>query len=213
MRHGQNQPPRKEEKNTGPRFGPGAHMRLPEKPKDAKKSWERLLAYCRRYLPVMIASMAISAAGAVLSTIAPDIQREGVDILQRGLFGVIDMDAFLGIMAILIWMYGGTAVLGFIHQYMMATVTGRLSKRMRADVSDKIHKLPLKYFDKTSFGDVISRMTNDVDTIGTTLSQSIGMLIMAVTMLLGSLVMMFYTNWIMALTAIGTSLVGIGLWG
>ena len=79
---------------------------------------------------------------------------------------------------------------------------------MRTDISQKVNRLPLKYFDSTSHGDVLSRVTNDVDAIGQTLNQSIGTLITSVTMLIGALVMMFYNNWILALTAVGASVIG-----
>jgi len=93
----------------------------------------------------------------------------------------------------------------------MATMSAKISKNMRTDISAKINKIPLKYFDKTSYGDVISRVTNDVDTIGQTLNQSLDNLVRAITMFAGSITMMFITNWIMALTAIGTSLVGFAI--
>jgi ATP-binding cassette subfamily B protein len=90
----------------------------------------------------------------------------------------------------------------------MATATQRISKQMRTDISDKINRLPFSYFNKNSYGDVLSRVTNDVDTIGVTMNQSVSALATAVTMFIGSLIMMLLTNWIMALTAIGSSLLG-----
>jgi ATP-binding cassette, subfamily B, multidrug efflux pump len=93
----------------------------------------------------------------------------------------------------------------------MATVTQRVSKNLRTDISRKINRLPLKYFDSTSTGDVLSRVTNDVDMIGQTMNQSISTLVSAVTMFVGSLVMMFYTNWIMAISAILSTIVGFAL--
>jgi len=93
----------------------------------------------------------------------------------------------------------------------MATITQKVGRNMRTGISQKINKLPLKYFDKVTFGDILSRVTNDVDTIGQTMNQSIGTLVTSVTMFFGSAVMMFYNNWLMALTAIGASLLGIFL--
>ena len=93
----------------------------------------------------------------------------------------------------------------------MATVTQKFSKKLRGEISIKINKLPLKYFDKNSYGDILSRVTNDVDTLGQTMNQSIGTLVSSVTMFIGSLVMMFYTNWLMAITAIIATIIGFAL--
>ena len=82
----------------------------------------------------------------------------------------------------------------------MATVTQRITKGMRRDISTKINRLPLKYFDSTSYGDILSRVTNDIDTLGQTMNQSLGGLISAVTLLVGSTVMMFITDWRLAFT-------------
>jgi ATP-binding cassette subfamily B protein len=122
--------------------------------------------------------------------------------------GSIDFSVVTRIGIILVIMYGGAAVLSFVENFIKATVTARISKSLRASISEKINRMPLKYFDKTSHGDVISRVTNDVDTIGMTLNQSLDGLVRAVTMFFGSIIMMFYTNGTMAVTAIGASLFG-----
>lgn len=92
----------------------------------------------------------------------------------------------------------------------MADSANKLAKTLRTDISKKINKLPLRYFDKHSFGDILSRVTNDVDTIGMSVSQNLGSFTSAIALLISSVAMMFYTNWIMALTAILTSLIGFG---
>ena len=93
----------------------------------------------------------------------------------------------------------------------MATITQKVSKKLRSGISQKINNLPLKYFDSTSYGDVLSRVTNDVDTIGQTLNQSLGSLITAITLFVGSVIMMLVTNGYMALAAIGSSLIGFAI--
>ena len=90
----------------------------------------------------------------------------------------------------------------------MATTANKLAKKLRTNISKKINKLPLKYFDRHSFGDILSRVTNDVDTIGMSISQNLGTFIAAIALLISSIIMMFYTNWIMAVTAILTSIIG-----
>jgi ATP-binding cassette subfamily B protein len=109
---------------------------------------------------------------------------------------------------LLVIYYLSSSVLSFIENFIMATVTAAISKNMRTGISDKINRMPLKYFDKTSFGDVISRVTNDVDTVGQTLNQSLDNLVRAVATFVGALLMMFYNSWILALVAVGSTLVG-----
>jgi ATP-binding cassette subfamily B protein len=128
-------------------------------------------------------------------------------LVEQRVIGV-DMSAVFNIAMLLVFFYASSAILSFIENFIMATISAKISKNMRSDISAKINKIPLKYFDKTSYGDVISRVTNDVDTIGQTLNQSLDNLVRAITMFVGSVTMMFITNWIMALTAIGTSLIG-----
>ena len=93
----------------------------------------------------------------------------------------------------------------------MATVTNKFAKRLRSDISKKINRLPLKYFDKHSYGDTLSRVTNDVDTIGQSMNNSVSMLVSSITLFLGSVIMMFVTNWIMAITAIIATIIGFSL--
>jgi len=93
----------------------------------------------------------------------------------------------------------------------MATSANKLAKTLRTSISKKINKLPLKYFDRHSFGDILSRVTNDVDTIGMSISQNLGTFIASIALLISCIVMMFYTNWILAITAILTSVIGFSL--
>ncbi|NWL88134.1 ABC transporter [Paenibacillus sp. 79R4] len=204
----------------GPMGGPPGMQGHTEKPKDFKNTWGKLIQYCKNYMPVIVIALIIAAVGTVLQIIGPDKLKDMTNEITKGLpalingqpvVGAIDMDAVMNIAIILVFFYASSALLSFVQNYIMATVTARISKNMRTGISHKINKLPLKYFDKTSYGDVLSRATNDVDTIGQTLNQSVGTMVSAVTMFVGSLVMMFYTNWILALTAIGSTIVGFVL--
>ena len=195
----------------GPMSGPV------EKPKNFKKTWVRLISYSRQYAPAVIMALLLAAAGTVMQIIGPDKLKEMTNEIMKGLpslvngvpaIGAIDMDAVKGIAFALMVYYAVGALLSFIQGYIMATVTQRVSKNLRTGISVKINRLPLKYFDQTSYGDVLSRVTNDVDAISQTMNQSIGSLVTAVTMLGGSLIMMFYNSWILALTAIFSSLFG-----
>nr|WP_288824928.1 ABC transporter ATP-binding protein [uncultured Clostridium sp.] len=204
---------------TGGPMGKGSMGQVVEKPKNFNTTMAKLLTYCRQYLPVIIFALAAAAAGTVLQIIGPDKLKDLTNEIMKGLpamvngtpvSGSIDMGSVLRIGRILAAFYAVSLLLNYIQSLVMATVTQVISKKMRTDISRKMNRLPLKYFDSVSFGDVLSRVTNDVDAIGQTLNQSMGTLITAVTMLFGSLIMMFYNSWILALTAVGSSIIGFG---
>jgi len=179
-----------------------------EKAKDLKGSLLKLYNYIKIYLPFIIPALILAVLSSIISIIGPDKLSDITDIITKGIMTGIDLDSVkrIGIFLIIIYLLG--AIFGYIQGVLMAIVTNRCAKRLRKDISIKINKLPLKYFDKNSYGDVLSRVTNDVDTIAMSLNQSLASLISAVTLFLGSLVMMFVTNWIMAITAILSSLIG-----
>ena len=188
-----------------------------EKAKDFKKTFGRLVKYCKTYLPVIVTALIFASLGAVFTVIGPDKLRDMTNEIIKGLPGLvngvpvinaIDMTVVYNLGILLVCLYTASAILSFIENYMMATVSAKISKNMRTDISRKINRMPLKYFDKTSYGDVISRVTNDIDAIGQTLNQSLDMLARAITLFIGSMIMMLITNWIMALTAIGASVIG-----
>ncbi|MCL1805950.1 MAG: ABC transporter ATP-binding protein/permease [Clostridiales bacterium] len=188
-----------------------------EKAKDFKGTWIKLIRYCRGYLPAISVALVIAAAGTVFQIIGPDKLKDMTNAILKGLpalvggvpvLGAIDFGEVSRIGMLLVFFYGASALLSFVENFIMATVTARISKSMRAGIAEKINKLPLKYFDKTSYGDVISRVTNDVDAIGQTLNQSLDNLVRAVTLFVGSLIMMFYNSWILALVAIASTLLG-----
>lgn len=201
--------------------GPGRAMSMPvEKPKDFSATMKKLLAYCRKYLSAILIALVAAVGGTILQIVGPDQLKALTNEIMNGLpslvngepvLGAIDMGAISTIALALAALYAFSFLLNLLQSQIMAVVTQRISKRMRTDISQKINRLPLKYFDATSYGDVLSHVTNDVDAIGQTLNQSLGTLITAITMLLGSLVMMLYNSWILALTAIGTSLIGFVL--
>ncbi|WP_183561417.1 ABC transporter ATP-binding protein [Paenibacillus endophyticus] len=168
----------------------------------------KLVAYCRPYVPLIIIALLLSVVGTIFTIVGPSKLQEMTDHITVGLMGEIDMDAVLGIGILLSVLYGLSVIFSFFQGYIMATVTQKVTKSLRTRISKKINKLPLKYFDSNSNGDVLSRVTNDIDTIGQTMNQSVGMLVTSVTMLVGSLVMMFYTNVWMSVTAIVSTFLG-----
>jgi len=178
--------------------------------------------FCRHYIPAIIVALVLGAIGTVCQIVGPDKLKDMTNEIAKGLpalvngkpvLGAIDMDAVTHIAWLLVALYVGYAVLCYVQSWMMANVTQRTAQELREAISVKINKLPLRYFDKVSYGDVLSRITNDVDAIGQTLGQSVGSLITSVTLFVGALIMMFYNNVIMTVCAIASSLVGLLIMG
>jgi len=189
--------------------GPGRRgMNSSEKAKDFKKSMLDLINYSKEYLLPVIISVILAMVSSVLSIIGPDKLKDITNLITKGLFTGIDMVEVKKVVLILLIIYIVSAVFGYVQHYIMATITNKFSKKLRKDIITKINNMPLKYFDKNSYGDILSRVTNDVDTITMTLNQSLGQLVSAITLLIGSLLMMFITNGIMAITAIISSIIG-----
>lgn len=171
-------------------------------------SFGRLIKYCKPYLFSVIIAFVCAIIGVVLTIIGPDKFEELTSAIGVGLHGEIDFSLVNSIALTLLIYYSSSAILSYIQGYIMANVTQKVTKRLREDIIRKIDNLPLKYFDTTSHGDILSRTVNDADTIGQSLNQSVVTLITSLIMFIGSTIMMFVTNWIMALTAIISSLVG-----
>lgn len=197
-----------ERKNRRMGPGPGPGMMPGEKAKDFKKAVKDLYYYIKRYMPAIITAIIFSATGTVLNVIGPEKMKEITTLITEGVMTGIDKEAVFKIALTLAIMYGAGAILNLLQGIIMADVTQKTSRSLRSDISKKINRLPLSYFDKTSIGDILSRITNDVDTIGQTMNQSLASLVGAITMFFGSLLMMFITNWIMALVGILSTVVG-----
>lgn len=193
-----------------------------EKPQDFGGVMKKLVHFCRHYIPAIIVALVLGAIGTVCQIVGPDKLKDMTNEIAKGLpalvngkpvLGAIDMNAVTHIAWLLVALYVGYAVLCYVQSWMMANVTQRTAQELREAISVKINKLPLRYFDKVSYGDVLSRITNDVDAIGQTLGQSVGSLITSVTLFVGALIMMFYNNVIMTVCAIASSLVGLLIMG
>ena len=187
----------------------GPHGRGPaEKPKDFKKAMAQLLRFLKPFLVPVVVALAFAVAGTVLNLLGPNYVEDLTDLIESGFVAPIDMAAVTRVCILLVVLYGCGLLFSYIQGLIMASVTQKNAKALRTAISQKINRLPLKYFDSHAVGDVLSRVTNDVDMIGQTLNQSLVTFVTAVVMLIGSVVMMFVTNWVMALTAIVASLVG-----
>ena len=212
MANNQSRPPRR-----GP-MGPGMGPGVGEKAKDFKSAVKRLVKELGKFKILIIIALILAIAGAVLSISAPDRLSKLTDEIQAGIIPKmengqiimpeINMDAIKSIAISLVILYLFSAICTFIQSICMTEVANNFARSLRTRISVKINKLPLSYFDRHQSGDTLSRVTNDVDTIAQTMNQSLGTLVSNITLFLGSIIMMFYTNWIMALTAILSSLFG-----
>ena len=192
---------KKKPRNVGPN-------RVAEKPKDLKKALKKMAHYLKKYIPFIVIALVLSALGSVLSIIGPNKLSDLTDEITKGLMTGMNFDVIKSISIFLVCIYGLSGIFNYIQGFIMATVANRFAQNLRTQISHKINKLPLRYYDTHSYGDILSRVTNDVDTIATSLNQSLGTLVGAITLFIGSIIMMFYTNWILALTGILSSFIG-----
>ena len=184
------------------------NMRPVEKT-DLKGALNDLSAYMHKSLGIVLLALVLAALSAVLTIIGPDQVGKIATIMSDGLLGGIDLAAVARVGVLLAVIYGLSALFGFIQHYIMASVTLRMSYRMRAELSEKINRVPQKYFNFHAQGDILSRITNDVSTLQQGLTNSLPTIISAATQFAGCLIMMFVTEWRLALAALGITLVGL----
>ena len=184
------------------------NMRPMEKT-DLKGALNDLSTYMRKSLGIVVLAFVLAALSAVLTIIGPDQVGKIATIMSDGLLGGIDLAAIARVGILLAVIYGLSALFGFIQHYIMASVTLKISYRMRAELSEKINRVPQKYFNFHAQGDILSRITNDVSTLQQGLTNSLPTIISAATQFLGCLIMMFVTEWRLALVSLGITLVGL----
>ena len=182
-----------------------------KKKRDFKGTWMKILGYCKQYSAILVLSLIFAVGGTVLTLIGPDKISDLTNLIEQGFISGIDMAAVAKIGFLLIALYAISFIITSAEGWIMTTVSQRVSQNMRKDISAKINRLPMSYFHKTSSGDILSRVTNDVDTVAQSLNQSISTMVSAITLFIGSLIMMFVTNWIMAIAAIAATLIGFAL--
>lgn len=169
----------------------------------------RSAAYMKSSVVFVLPALLFAVASAVITIIGPDKVGEIATIMSDGLFGKIDLAAIAKIGVTLALLYCLSAALGFLQQYIMASVTLKMSYRLRGELSEKINRVPQTYFLGTSQGDILSRITNDVSTLQQGLTNSLPMIIAAVTQFFGCLIMMFVTEWRLALISLAVTLIGM----
>ena len=195
-------------KRRSSRMAPGGGPAPAEKAKDFKSAIKRLFKELNIFKIAIVISFILAILSSILSIMAPNKLADLTDEISKGLMGMMDLDAVKAIAIFLAIIYIASALFNFIQSIIMTEVANRFAKSLRTRISKKINKLPLRYFDKNSTGDILSRVTNDVDTIAQSMNQSLATLVSSITLFLGTIIMMFYTNWIMAITAILSSLIG-----
>ena len=211
-----NRPVKKPEKSTATfsRWNRGGYI---EKPQNFKKSIKKLFKYLRPYSPQIIFSGSMSILSSLLTVIAPwllglmttEIAEAFIQNRSVGSIYITSQLALtipsLALIVLLGYSLGG--ILAYLQSFILTGMTQNLTFEMRKEIAKKINNLPLSHFDKQSFGDVLGRSTNDIETISATINQSLSEVFRAVTLLLGVLIIMFVLNWLLALVVIFTSIV------
>lgn len=204
------------------RRGPGGHgpmgaMMGGEKAKDFKGSFKKLLAYIGRYKFAVLAVMIFAAVSTVFNVLGPKVMGRATTELAEGLMrkiggtGGIDFDKILQILLITLGLYAASSVFTFVQGFIMSGITQKICYRMRKEISEKINRMPMKYFESRTYGEVLSRITNDVDTLGQGLNQSITQIITSTATLIGVLVMMLSISPLMTLIALVILPISAGL--
>lgn len=188
--------------------GPRGLQGSQKKGKIDVKTLGKLVLYCKKYLPAVILATLMAVGGAITSIIGPENVSDLTNEISAGILGGINMDNIKSIGLKLALIYGIGFLLNYGQQFISATVTQYTTKSLRSDIEQKINRLPLRYFDTTTKGDILSRVTNDVDTISQTLSSSMANLLSALALFAGVTFKMFDSNVILALITIGTSVIG-----
>lgn len=188
--------------------GPGRGMMPGEKPKDFKNSIEKLVRYLGRYWYAIVAVMIFAAVSTVFSVTGPKVMARATNALVEGLgkkiagTGSIDFTYIAKVLLFTLGLYICSAVFSFIQGMIMTGITQKTCYRMRKEISEKINRMPMKYFESRTYGEVLSRITNDVDTLGQSLNQSVTQIITSVATLVGTLVMMISISGIMTLISL-----------
>jgi len=185
--------------------GPGS---VGEKPKDLKLALKKQVSYMHKYIVPTVIALVLATGGAITSIIAPNKLSDLTNAIAEGFRVGIDMDKVKSIALFLLILYLIGIVLNYLQGFIMATISNLFAQDLRKSSEEKINKLPLKFFDEHETGNILSIITNDIDTMANAMSNSLGTLVSSVTLFVGSIVMMFVTNVTMAITAILSSVLG-----
>lgn len=173
-----------------------------------ESSFLKLLNYCKKYTVYIVVALIGSVIGTLLTLFGPDKLSEMTDLMTNGLMGELDLEGITSIGLTLVMIYAVSFILSLTQGLIMTQVIQRVSKQLRTSLTVKINRLPMSYYNQTTTGDILSRVTNDVDTLGQSLNQSLTTLVSATCLFIGSIVMMLKTNVVLTLTAILATIIG-----
>lgn len=182
--------------------------RAGEKAGNLNKTVRMLFSYSKKYLAGIVVAVIAAIAGTVIALVGPEKLKDLTNLITEGIATGIDMPGVTRIGLLLVVLYVMSALLNTLQGWIMATVTQRISQKMRTDISQKINRLPMWFYNNNTTGDILSRITNDIDSLAQNLNNSVTTIVTSFTMLFGSLTMMFLTNWIMTVTAIASVVIG-----
>ena len=190
------------ENKNPPRHGPRAMM-MNIKAKDFKKGFKRFIKYLAPFYVGLIIAILLSVVSTVCAILGPDILGDMTDVCSTPLFGIpIDFAKINYYGIVLVCLYIASAVFEYFQGFITGIISARIGYKMRLEISNKINNLPLKYFNKKSYGDTLSRITNDVDTIAQSLNQSLAQIISSITTVIGIIIIMFTISWQLTLTSL-----------
>ena len=187
-------------RRRGPMGGPGRGMAPGEKAKDLKGTMVKLIKYMRRFYVPIVMVIIFAIASTVFNIVGPTILGDATTEIFKGLVrkvsggSGIDFDKVKHILLMLLSLYVASAIFSFIQGLIMTHVSNNVSYQMRKDISEKIHRMPMKYFESRTYGEVLSRVTNDVDTLSNALQQTLTEMIRGTLMLILAIIMMFNIN-------------------
>ena len=187
----------------------GGKTRMKRNENSRIRSLKKSADYLKKSVIWVVVALILAAASAIITIIGPDKVGEIANVISDGLLGEIDLASIAKIGATLVCLYCLSAAFSFLQNYIMAVVTLKMSYRLRGELSEKINTVPLKYFNTTSQGDILSRITNDVSTLQQGLTNSLPTIIGASAQFVGCLIMMFITEWRLALISLGVTFIGM----
>ena len=206
-------------RRRGPMGGPGRGMAPGEKAKDLKGTMVKLIKYMRRFYVPIVMVIIFAIASTVFNIVGPTILGDATTEIFKGLVrkvsggSGIDFDKVKHILLMLLSLYVASAIFSFIQGLIMTHVSNNVSYQMRKDISEKIHRMPMKYFESRTYGEVLSRVTNDVDTLGQSLNQSMTQIITSTTQIVGVFIMMIRISIPMTIAVLLTLPLSMGLIG
>lgn len=188
-------------------------QRMPEKAKNLWPTLRKLAKDSKQYAPLIGVALLATSISTPLTALAPKYFQELTDLILAGLKNGINAEKTTQILLTLLGIYLVNMLLTQLEGTLLTEASQRIGRRLRRRISEKINRLPFKYFDNNTYGDIISRVANDVDTIAQTLNQNLGNLFFAIIMFTAVLILMFHTSWILALATLGSVIIGMSLTG